>query len=197
MRWIAAFVGVAVLSQAQITRQVEGRADSLVQVVIYEDLACSDCAAFRAMLDAHLLPKFGDTVAFVHRDFPLAKHPWAKDAAVAARWFTSRGQDIGLAFRRETLAHLDAITINTLPDHIKTFARSRGLDGEAAIAALSDPRFREPVERDMRDGVARGVIHTPTVFVNGKPFVESFPLEDISTAIQEAIALAKRDGFKP
>ena len=40
-------------------------------------------AAFRRMLDEKLLPKYGDEVAFVHRDFPLAKHAWARQAAAA------------------------------------------------------------------------------------------------------------------
>jgi protein-disulfide isomerase len=50
--------------------------------------------------------------------------------------------------------------------------------------------MRELVERDMAHGVARGVVHTPTVFVNGKPFVETFPAAEISKAIDDARALA-------
>ncbi|NWF85183.1 MAG: thioredoxin domain-containing protein, partial [Bryobacteraceae bacterium] len=57
--------------------RVEGNPSSPVRVVIYEDLQCSDCAAFRKMLDEKLLPRYGSKVAFEHRDFPLAKHSWA------------------------------------------------------------------------------------------------------------------------
>jgi protein-disulfide isomerase len=62
---------------------------------------------------------------------------------------------------------------------------------EEAIAALADPRYAELVEKDYQDGVSRGVVHTPTVFVNGKPFVETFTFEEISKGIDEALAQAR------
>lgn len=63
---------------------VEGLPESRVRVLIYEDLQCPDCAAFRRMMDEKILPRYASEVAFVHRDFPLAKHAWARKAAVAA-----------------------------------------------------------------------------------------------------------------
>lgn len=171
-------------------RLVEGRPDSPVQVVIFEDLECPDCADFRVMLDKSLLPRHKDHVAFVHRDFPLAKHPWAKSAAMAARWFAERGAATAVAFRRDTMAHLQEITPANLSARVRKFAAAHGLDPDAAALSLDDPKMRELVEKDVADGVARGVVHTPTVFVNGKPFVESFPVEEISKAIDDARALA-------
>ena len=66
-------------------RLIEGDPKSSVRVIIYEDLQCPDCADFRRMLDTQLLPRFAAKVAFEHRDFPLAKHAWARKAAIAAR----------------------------------------------------------------------------------------------------------------
>ena len=66
---------------------IEGLAQSPVRVIVYEDLQCPDCADFRVMLDEKLLPRFASTVRFEHRDFPLAKHAWARKAAIAARFF--------------------------------------------------------------------------------------------------------------
>ena len=43
------------------------------------------------------------------------------------------------------------------------------------------------VDKDLADGVARGVAKTPTVFVDGAPFVETFTVEAISQAIETAI----------
>jgi hypothetical protein len=84
----------------------EGRAGSKVRAVIYEDLQCSDCAAFRVMLDRQILPKYGDRVEFVHRDFPLAKHPCARPSAIAARFFFEKDPKVGLEYRRQALATL-------------------------------------------------------------------------------------------
>ncbi len=49
----------------------------------------------------------------------------------------------------------------------------------------------ELVERDYQDGVSRGVVHTPTVFVNGQPFIETIPFEEISKGIDQALAKAR------
>jgi protein-disulfide isomerase len=65
---------------------VEGNPKAAVRVIIYEDLQCPDCAVLRKMLDEKLLPKYKDRVAFEHRDVPLAKHSWARQAAIAARF---------------------------------------------------------------------------------------------------------------
>jgi len=167
---------------------VEGLAESKVRVLIYEDLQCSDCAAFRQMLDEKLLPRYATRVAFVHRDFPLAKHAWARKAAVAARYFAERKPELGLAYRRYALAGIEKTTPANFNDRLAQFAREHGLDPAPALAALSDARLAALVERDFQDGVARGVVHTPTVLVNGNTFVEQFSLDEISGALDDALA---------
>jgi len=47
------------------------------------------------------------------------------------------------------------------------------------------------VEKDYQDGVGRGVVHTPTVFVDGVPFIETFTFEEISKGIDAALAQAQ------
>ena len=167
---------------------VEGLANSAVKAVIYEDLQCSDCAAFRVMMDEKLLPKYAGKVAFTHRDFPLAKHAWARRAAIAARFFTDRDPELGLAYRRETMAGQPDATPENFNDRLVAFAKAHGVNPNEAIAALSNPAYAAMVDRDYQDGVGRGVVHTPTVFVNGKPFIETFTFEEISKAIDEALA---------
>jgi len=167
---------------------VEGRADSPVRAVIYEDLQCPDCAAFERMLVEKLLPQYGGKVAFVHRDFPLAKHAWARRAAIAARFFADRSPALGLDYRRYTMAGQPAANEGNFNVRLTDFAKAHDIQPEAAIAALSNAHYAELVEQDYQDGVSRGVVHTPTVFVNGKPFVETFTFEEISKGIDEALA---------
>jgi len=167
---------------------VEGRRDSAVRVVIYEDLECLDCAAFRRMMDEKLLPRYAATVAFIHRDFPLAKHAWARRAAVAARYFAGVKPELGLAYRRHVLAAIKQTTPENFDQKVAAFAQQSHLDAAPALAALEGRHLAELVEKDLQDGVARGVAKTPTVFVNGKPLVEKFPFEEISKAIDNALA---------
>lgn len=167
---------------------VEGRAESKIRVLIYEDLQCPDCAAFRRMLDEKILPLYGERVAFVHRDFPLAKHAWARKAAIAARYFSEVKTELGLAYRRHIMATIPETKADNFNDKLSAFARDNGVDPAQALAALDDHRLAALVERDFQDGVARGVAKTPTVFVSGKPFIEHFSFEDISQSIEDALA---------
>ena len=166
---------------------VEGRAGSPVRAVIFEDLACSDCANFRVMMDTRILPKYGGRVEFVHRDFPLAKHPWARMAAIAARFFGEKDPERGLDYRRYRFASIERTKVETFKDRLAEFARAHGVKPEEAVAALDDARLAALVEKDYQEGVGRGVVHTPTVFVNGAPFIETFTFEEISKGIEEAL----------
>lgn len=167
---------------------VEGFAESKVRVLIYEDLQCSDCAVFRRMMDDKILPRYATRVAFVHRDFPLAKHGWARRAAIADRYFGDRKPELGLAYRRHIMATIKETTPDNFKSRLSQFAKDNGLDPAPVLAALDDARLAALVERDFQDGVARGVVHVPTVFVNGSPFIERFSFEEISQALDDALA---------
>jgi protein-disulfide isomerase len=162
---------------------IEGNPPSQVRVVAYEDLQCPDCAVYRRMMDEELLPAYRDKVAFEHRDFPLPRHTWARKAAVAARFFQELKPEVAVEYRRHTLANVKQTTPENFRDRLAEFASRHGIDPARAVAALDEPRFNEMVEKDYQDGVARGVSKTPTVFVNGQPFVETFAVEEISKAI--------------
>ena len=166
---------------------IEGKADSPVRVIIYEDLQCPDCAVFRRMLDEKLLPAYGAKVAFEHRDFPLAKHAWARQAAIVARYLQAVDVAKCLKFRRETLAALKTIKADAFPAWVKTFCANNGLDGEAALAALKDVDLQSLVASDFAEGTARGIAHTPTVLVDGEPFIETFTFEQVAQAIESSL----------
>lgn len=180
------FIGaVAVTAQQEL---VEGRTDSKVRVVVYEDLQCSDCASFRRMMDQKLLPKYGAQVAFVHKDFPLPRHAWARKAAIAARFFESKKPELGLAYRKHVLATMFETTTENFETLLRDFAERHGIGPQEPIAALGDNGLAARVDKDFQDGVARGVSKTPTVFVNGRPYIERFTFEEISKGIDQALA---------
>lgn len=170
---------------------IEGAAQSPVRVVIYEDLQCPDCADFRVMLDEKLLPRYASMVRFEHRDFPLAKHAWARKAAIAARFFEESKPGLGLAYRKYSLTNLREITAINFNDRLSQFAKDHDVDPAKAVASLDDARLAAIVEEDYQEGVARGIAHTPTVLVNGRPFVETFAVEDVAKAIDAELAASK------
>ncbi len=166
---------------------VEGKGDSPVRVVIYEDLQCPDCADFRVMLDQKLLPKYGAKVAFEHRDFPLPKHKWARPAAVAARFYQQQSVELAVKWRQETMRDQARITPEIFPSYFVEFAKHNGVNPAKAEASLNDPALNTLVQKDYEDAVARGIAHTPTALVNGAPFIETIPYEEISAGIDSAL----------
>ena len=94
---------------------------------------------------------------------------------------------VGIEFRRQVLAHLDEPKADDLAGFVAGFAPQYGVDPVKAVEALNHPALAAMVDRDLEEGVARGVAKTPTVFVDGKPFVETFTVEAIAQAIETAI----------
>ena len=188
---VLVLLSMATLTAAGADHPVEGNAKSPVRVVAYGSLQCSDCTAYRRMMDEHLLAKYGDRVAFEHRDFPLEKHKWARPAALAARYFDGVRPGLGVEFRRWAMNNIPNLTPETFNDKLREWAKAHGADPAKAVAALNDEALAKLVEEDYQDGIARGVARTPTVFVNGEPFIESFTVEEISKGIDAALAATK------
>jgi protein-disulfide isomerase len=182
------FAATATMAAVAEAPLVEGNPGSTVRIIIYEDLQCSDCAQFRLMLDQKLLPRFGSTAAFEHRDFPLPKHKWARDAAVASRYFGTLGPEMAVKWRQYAMGHQQEVTPENFREKLGAWAKQNGAAPDKAVAALGDTALTAAVDRDYQDGVARGIAHTPTVLVNGEPFIETFTYEEISTSIEKALA---------
>ena len=60
---------------------------------------------------------------------------------------------------------------------------------------MTDQRFSALVDQDRQAAVARGVEHTPTVYVGGERFVETIIYEDLARALDEALAKVIRCPF--
>ena len=162
-----------------------------VRVLIYEDLQCPDSARFSKILDEKLLPNYEGKVAFEHRDFPLAKHDWARKAAIAARFMDATNRALGSDFRRYVMAHQSEIAAVDFNAVVGRYAEDHGVDPKQAVAALGDAALSKAVQKDVDEGVASGVSRTPTLLVNGHPFRETFTYEDVANAIDSQLAARK------
>jgi len=165
----------------------EGNPQSPVRVIIYGDLQCSDCAKLRTLLDEKILPRYGSRVAFVHRDFPLGKHEWARQAAMAGRWVYEQDHDAGIAFRREIMAEQNSVTAQNLKAWLSEFAARNRLDPRGIVGAVSDPRLAALVDQDLATGAARSVTRLPAVFVGGQTLVETILEDDLVRALDDAL----------
>jgi protein-disulfide isomerase len=181
---LAAAGSLTALGRSDVT---EGNPGSRVKVVIYGDFQCSDCARLRALLDEKILPKYGQRVAFVHHDFPLARHDWARPAAIAGRWVWEQNPDAGIAYRREIMAEQDNLTAQRLKPWLQEFARRYRLDDKGILASLNDSRLGALVDQDMASGSARSVSRIPAVFLGNQAFIEIIIEDDLVRAIDDAL----------
>lgn len=145
---------------------------SQVALVVFEDLECPDCRrAAPLVVDAGKTYK----IPVVRYDFPLPMHPWAFDAAVFARYFTTQNAELGLSFREYIFENQPAITKDNLHGFVEKFATEHKVDLPFAIDPQGKLAAAVTADRDL--GMRVGIEHTPTIYVvsnktSGKPFVE-------------------------
>jgi len=164
---------------------IQGPAKARVTLVEYGDYECPHCGRAYPIVQA-IQTRMAKTLRFVYRNFPLREsHPHAQQAAEAAEAAGAQGKFWEM--------------------HDRLFERQFALDGEYLIEYAGDlgldvPRFRrelasgvyEPrVREDFRSGVMSGVNGTPTFFINGVRHDDSWELEPLLAALEEA-AVATR-----
>jgi protein-disulfide isomerase len=151
-------------------------------LVVFEDLECPDCA--RA---APLIEEAGKAykIPVVRYDFPLPQHLWSFDAAVIARYFSSKSPALGVAFKEYIFERQTQING---PNPMDGEAQKRALRAAAEQFAKEhkttlpfavDPqgKFAAEVRQSKSVGDRVGIQHTPTLYVvtnraQGAPFVE-------------------------
>lgn len=145
-------------------------------------------ADFQCPLSARALPTlrqvmaaYPDQVRLVFKHFPLAIHPDARRAAVAAEAAREQGkfwemhdllfQNPASLERAELVAH----------------AASLGLDVARFEKDLDSPELAARVDRDAAEAMRVGATATPTFFVNGRR-MESYQLNAFRVAIRNGLA---------
>ncbi|HYP06720.1 MAG TPA: thioredoxin domain-containing protein [Bryobacteraceae bacterium] len=166
---------------------VEGNPASMVRVISYEDLECPDSAAYARMLDQELLPRYGAFVAFERRDFPLPKHAWARQAAIASRYFRTLSAEVGARFARHCYEHQREISSENFNDHVRLYASTHGAEPERAILALQNGPFAAQVDTSYQEGRARGIERTPTLVIHDDIFIETFSFPEVAASLEKAL----------
>jgi protein-disulfide isomerase len=132
-----------------------------VAIVMFEDMECPSCAAnYPKVEEAGKAYK----VPVVLRDFPLgANHPWSFEAAVWARFFDTKSEEMGRNFRAYIFKNQPQIT----PGNLHQFVEKFGNDNHVQVPFSYDPdgKLKAKVQADHDLGVSIGIKQTPTIFV--------------------------------
>lgn len=148
-----------------------GEPQAPLRIVEFADFECP-FSREESFVIREIAARFPDKVRFVYRDFPLDEiHPRAFAAAEAAN--CAKDQEKFWAMHDKLYQNSERLT----DLDIKTYALEIGLNIVEFNKCFDGRKYKDEIEADRADGVAAGVIGTPTFFINGKKVAGAIPLE--------------------
>jgi protein-disulfide isomerase len=159
---------------------IQGPADAPVTLVEYGDYECPYCGAAYPIVK-EVQARMGDRLRFVFRNFPIStSHPHAEHAAEAAEAAGAQGRFWEMHdLLYENQQHLSD------PD-LEGYAERLGLDVQTFDDELTAQVHAARVHEDFMSGVRSGVNGTPTFYVNGARYDDSYELESFLPALERA-----------
>jgi protein-disulfide isomerase len=170
----------------------QGPASAPVTLVEYSDLECPVCARMQEELETEIVPKYGDKLRVVFKEFPLvAIHDWALTAAIAAQCTYQLEPSKYVDFRTAVYKNQTSINGDHARDLLLHVAAEAGVDNMKLAACIDAKESLPRVEANMQEADALGVGQTPTIFINGKTLVGAPPAADVEKIIDEVMHESK------
>lgn len=155
----------------------QGPANAPVTIVEYADLECPTCARVHDFLETKLLPRYGDKVRVVFKEFPLAMHDWSTTAAIACQCAYELNPPSFVPLRTAIFRSQQLINITNIRDMLLNFGEQAGLN-RVQLAGCLDAKSSYPrIQRDMAEAKRLNVNQTPTLYINGRMMI-GLPSED-------------------
>ena len=130
-----------------------------------------------------IMREFGDKMYFVFRNFPLNDiHPHAQNAAEAAE--AAAAQDKFWKMHDYLFEHQKALD----DGHLLEYAQKVGLkDIRKFKDDISGHVYAPLIEESLKGGIDSGVEGTPTFFINGVLYKDSWDLKTLSQTLHKSI----------
>ena len=159
---------------------VRGPATALVTLVEYGDYECPYCGAAYPIIK-EVQARMGDRLRFVFRNFPIAtSHPHAEQAAEAAEAAAVQGR----FWEMHDLLYENQKRLDD--QDLRGYAEQLTLDGDLFDRELAEHVHAARVHEDFMSGVRSGVNGTPTFYVNGVRYDDSYDLETLLAALERS-----------
>jgi protein-disulfide isomerase len=166
----------------------QGPASAPATLVEYSDLECPVCAHMQEELETEIIPKYGDKLRVVFKEFPLVTiHDWALTGAIAAQCTYQIDPSKYAAFRSAVYKDQATITSDHARDMLLHAGAEAGVDNMKLAACIDAKDTLSRVEANMHEGDALGVNQTPTNFINGRILIGAPPAADFYKLIDEAM----------
>jgi protein-disulfide isomerase len=165
----------------------KGPADALVTIVESSDFECPFCKRVTPTMK-QIEETYAGKVRFVFKHNPLAFHPKALPAAIAAEEARAQG-GAGKFWAMHDRLFESAPSLDRAA--LEKAAQDLGLDMVAFRKALDEKRHEARIQRDQALVTSVGAGGTPTFFVNGRKIAGAMPFEVFKATIDEEIRKAE------
>jgi protein-disulfide isomerase len=148
-----------------------GRLDAPITIVEFTDFQCPYCKQFMSIFDNDLTADERNSVRLVFRNYPLAMHPWAKDAAEIAGCAALQSDASFWKVHDYLFSNQASLTAQNLREQVVNFAIDKGGVDATQLHLCLDKRLAVGgVTQDEQMGNENGVHATPTLFINGTKY---------------------------
>ncbi len=158
-----------------------GAANAPVTAVVFACTRCPFCKVmvttlYEAVTDGTLAGK----VRLYMRPFPLKSHPGSTEGGLAVMSAAKLGRFWPLTLL--IYKRFDSFNPAVLPE----WAATVGIDRAAFERTLADPRTREALVASKQEGIRNNVDATPSLFIDGRPYVYEMTTEAVLDVLEEA-----------
>ncbi len=168
--------------RAPITNRdhVKGPSAASITLVEYGDYQCPYCGQAYDVL-RHIERRFGKTLRFVFRNFPLPEiHPQAVLAAEAAEAADAQGK----FWEMHDMLYENQHALDF--ESLLGYATVLSLDVDRVRDDMLTHRYLQRIQDDFMGGVRSGVNGTPCFFINGVRHDGRWDLPSLSRALETA-----------
>ncbi len=170
----------------------QGPANAPVTIVEYSDLQCPVCAHFHDFLEKEVIPKYGNKVRVVFKEFPLAAiHDWAQTGALASECAYQIDPAKFVPFRSLVFQNQPSINVENSRDMLLHLGVEVGINDMKLAACIDSKASLLRVESSLHEGENLGIARTPTSFVNGQAVVGAPEPAKFFKVVDEALQAAK------
>ena len=165
---------------------IQGPRRAAVTLVEFGDYECPYCAQAYLIIK-EVQERLGSKLRFAFRSFPLTKvRPHAYQVALAVEAAAAQGrfwEIYDFLFR-----HGQVLT----DDNLRQSAAKLGLNISKFNREFLEGTYSRHVDEDIQSGKESGVTKTPTFFINGDRYNDSWDLDTLLSALDEASVFSWR-----
>jgi protein-disulfide isomerase len=168
-----------------------GKADAPIAIDVWADYQCPYCGQFAEQIESLIIPLYVQPgqARLTARDLAFLGQE-SIDAAVAARVAGDLGDKFwpyhDMLFANQHGENKGAFTRERLAD----IAVAVGLDRQAFLTAMDDPKYLAAVQQETDEGGAQGIRSTPTMIVNGQRFDALLDWAKVAAYLDSLVAAA-------